>query len=123
MAGDTLALILTGMKRLLLAAALLLTASPAFAATLALVNQTGERIVATSIRPTDSQPTWQPLAGGQDNGARHTITVSTDAQCAFDIRARLASGKELTYGGVNLCETSAVTLNRRGDGTTWVDYD
>ena len=37
--------------------------------------------------------------------------------------ARLASGKELTYTGVNLCETNAVTLNRRADGTTWIDYD
>ncbi len=109
------------MKRLLLLAGLLLS-SPAWAATLALVNQTGEPIAATSIRPTNHGE-WRPLAGAQGTGARQSISVDVEAQCAFDIRARLASGKELTYAGVNLCETSAVTLNRRADGTTWVDYD
>ncbi|WP_205481481.1 hypothetical protein [Sphingomonas arenae] len=110
------------MKRLLFVAALSL-AVPAWAASLGLVNRTGEAIAGTSIRPTDGKAGWQPLAGAQADGARVSIDVSTDAQCAFDIRARLSSGKELVYSGVNLCETSAVTLNRRADGTTWVDYD
>ena len=109
------------MERLLFLAALVL-AAPAAAATLGLLNQTGEAIAATSIRPT-KHGDWRPLAGVQAKGARQSISVDTDAQCAFDIRARLASGKELTYAGVNLCETSAVALNRRADGTTWVDYD
>lgn len=109
------------MKRLLLLT-LLLTASPALAASLGLVNQTGEAISATSVRPTGGKE-WQPLAGGQSPGARQTITVSTESTCAFDIRVRLASGTEVVYSAVNLCETSAVTLNRRADGTIWVDYD
>ena len=109
------------MKRFLLVAALLV-ATPAVAATLGLVNQTGEAISATSIRPTGDGD-WRPLAGAQSPGARQTINVSTEATCAFDIRARLSSGKEIVYSGVNLCETSAATLNRRADGTTWVDYD
>ena len=110
------------MKRSLFVAALLI-ATPAWAANLGLINRTGEAIAGTSIRPTDGRSGWQPLAGAQANGARVSIDVSTDAQCAFDIRARLASGKELVYSGVNLCETSAVTLNQRADGTIWVDYD
>lgn len=102
--------------------ALLGLAAPAAAASLALVNGTGQTIIDTAIRPT-SRGTWQPLAGAQPNGARQAVDVDTDLQCAFDIRARLSGGQELIYAGVNLCETSAVTLNRRVDGTVWVDYD
>ena len=109
------------MKRVLLLAACVIS-TPAWARTLGLVNRTGEAISATSIRPTRLGD-WRPLAGPLGNGARQPITVDTDAQCAFDLRVRLASHEELTYAGVNLCETSAVALNRRADGTTWVDYD
>ena len=113
---------ITGMKRLFCIAVLVL-AAPAWAASLGLVNRTGEAIAATSIRPTDGKTGWQPLGGAQANGARVSITVATETQCAFDVRVRLASGKELVYSGVNLCETSGVTLNQRADGTIWVDYD
>lgn len=103
--------------------ALLVLAAPAWAASVGLVNGTGEAISETSVRPSGGRAGWQPLGGGQAAGARVTVNVSTDEQCAFDVRARLASGKELVYAGVNFCETSAVTLNLRADGTTWVDYD
>lgn len=109
------------MKRLLFLAALMFS-SPALAASTALVNQTGEAISATSIRPTN-HGSWQPVGGPLPAGGQQTITASTDLQCAFDIRVRLASGKDVVYSGVNLCETSAVRLNRRADGTIWVDYD
>lgn len=109
------------MKRLLFVA-LLGLAAPAAAASLAVVNGTGQTIVEMAIRPT-SRGTWQAVGGAQPTGSRQSISADTDLQCAFDIRARLAGGEELVYVGVNLCETSAVTLNRRGDGTVWVDYD
>jgi len=111
----------TGMQRLLFLA-LLLVCAPASAASLGVVNGTGEPVASTSIRPSGVKADWQPLAGGQAQGARVTVDVSTDAQCAFDIRVRLSSRKELVYSRVNLCETSGVALNQRADGTTWVDY-
>ena len=42
--------------------------------------------------------------------------------CAFDIRAKV-DGAEFTWPSVNLCDVRSVTLNRRPDGTLWVDYD
>ena len=30
---------------------------------------------------------------------------------------------EFTWSSVNLCDVRSVTLNRRPDGTLWVDYD
>ena len=109
------------MKRLLFVIALGL-AAPSAAADLALVNGTGEPIVEIVVRPTH-HGNWLPVGGTLANGARQKISVDTEPQCSFDVRARLASGKELVYSGVNLSETSAVTLNRRADGTSWVDYD
>jgi hypothetical protein len=42
--------------------------------------------------------------------------------CAFDLRAS-TGGAPATWSSVNLCDVKTVTLNRRSDGTLWVDYD
>ena len=47
----------------------------------------------------------------------------SDADCAFDIRAKLAGDGEAVWSGVNLCEVSRVTLRRGPSGTTFASYD
>lgn len=87
---------------------------------IAVVNGTGEplrEIGARSQNGTD----WAGLVAGLSPGARTRISVDPDI-CAYDVRATAASG-QLTWRGVNLCETRSVTLNRRADGALWVDYD
>ena len=61
------------------------------------------------------------LAGTPSPGARQHIDFS-DPDCAFDIQAKLAGGATAVWRGVNLCEVSAVVLNRNASGATWVDY-
>ena len=85
-----------------------------------LVNGAGAKIEALSIRRYGTEA-WKPLAGSPSPGARQRIDFS-DADCAFDIRAKLAGGATAVWSGVNLCEVNAVVLNRNASGVTWVDY-
>jgi len=109
---------------LALAAALLAAASePALAGAsgFTVINATGSGISSLAIRRTGTDQ-WQGLAGAPAAGAASNIAFS-DADCAFDLRATLASGGTAEWGGVNLCGTSKLTLRRRPSGETWVDYD
>ena len=114
------------MKRLvatLLAAAI--SVQPAYAlagaGNFTLVNQTGANISSLLIRRVGTTA-WQPLGGNPAAGSR-TAVAFTDPDCAFDIQARLADGKSVTFTGVNLCDATVVTLNRGQNGQVWVDYD
>lgn len=100
---------------------LLVLPAAALAADVVVVNQTGFAITALSVRPYGGSG-WQPVEGALSPGARRSITGQGET-CAFDIRAKLAGGGEASWAGVNFCETKVVTLNRRPDGTAWVDYD
>ena len=85
-----------------------------------LVNEAGAKIEALAIRRYGTEA-WKPLAGTPSPGARQHIDFS-DPDCAFDIQAKLTGGATAVWRGVNLCEVSAVVLNRNEAGVTWVDY-
>ena len=112
------------MKRIALGVAALVAALPAPASagagSFALVNGTGQALSAVAIRRvgTDS---WKPLPVAPAPGARGSVQFE-DPDCAFDIRANVGGG-ETVWSGVNLCDATAVTLNRNASGAVWVDYD
>jgi len=85
-----------------------------------LVNGAGAKIESLSIRRFGTDA-WKPLAGSPSAGAQQKIAFS-DPDCAFDIQGKLAGGATAVWSGVNLCEVSAVVLNRNASGATWVDY-
>ena len=87
---------------------------------ISIVNGTGAPLSGVSAKPQNARE-WSGLSPGLSPGARTKVTVDPDL-CAYDVRAT-AAGTELTWRGVNLCETSSVTLNLRADGLLWVDYD
>lgn len=109
------------MRRLLLALGLLAIAQPAAAAGITVINQTGRPILKMDVRPFKGRD-WSGVDGAMSPGARRTVETP-DTGCAFDIRAELAGGAVVSWLGVNFCEVKSVALNRRPDGTTWVDYD
>lgn len=88
-----------------------------------LVNGGGERITELSIRQSEGSAAWRPLGpGALSPGARSAIAAQPGDLCAFDIRGKV-DGKAATWFSVNLCDVKSVMLNRRSDGTLWVDYD
>jgi hypothetical protein len=104
-------------------AALLLAAAFSTPGPFALVNSTGAALEALSIRPADGSNTWRALGGGTlAAGARAAMPSPGGQLCAFDLRATIA-GSDVVWSSVNLCDVRTVTLNRRSDGTLWVDYD
>ena len=109
-------------RLLVIAIALGMVAAPAVAAprSITIVNGTGSPLRDVAARPQDRE-TWERLTPGLSPGARTRITIDPDL-CAYDVRGA-AEDTVLTWRGVNLCETSSVTLNRRADGAVWVDYD
>jgi hypothetical protein len=117
---------IAGMRTLSLAlAAAILAALPApalaGASSFTVINATDSGIASLSIRRTGTDQ-WQALAGAPAAGAAANIAFS-NPDCAFDLRASLASGGTAEWGGVNLCGTTKLTLRRRPSGETWVDYD
>lgn len=110
------------MKKLALAAAMLLGASPALggASNFTLVNGTTGALAELSIRRagTDS---WKPLAAAAAPGAQSPIAFKDD-DCAFDIRAKV-NGGPVTWAGVNLCDVKSVILKSDESAGAWVDYD
>lgn len=113
------------MKRLIAPLLALAMAAPALAlagaGNFTLVNKTGANIVSMEIRRVGTSA-WQPLSGSPASGARVAVAFA-NPDCAFDIRANLVGGATATFTGVNLCDVSAVTLNRAPTGALWVDYD
>jgi hypothetical protein len=113
------------MKRLLAPLLALAMAVPAHAlagaGNFTLVNKTGANITSIQIRRVGTSA-WQPLGGTSSSGARVAVAFA-NPDCAFDIRANLADGGSATFTGVNLCDVTAVTLNRGPTGALWVDYD
>lgn len=113
------------MKRLIAPLLALAMAAPALAlagaGNFTLVNKTCANIVSMEIRRVGTSA-WQPLSGSPASGARVAVAFA-NPDCAFDIRANLVGGATATFTGVNLCDVSAVTLNRAPTGALWVDYD
>lgn len=111
------------MKKLILFAALLLSAGPALAgaSNFTLVNGTGSALAELSIRRAGTQD-WKPLGAAPAAGARGPVAFS-DPDCAFDLRASVPGSGPVTWAGVNLCDVKAVILNRDPSAGAWVDYD
>lgn len=110
--------------RLVLCVAAGIAAAPAVAGAgnFMLVNGTAEALADISVRPLGGGA-WQTLGSGSlAGGARQAIAFSDD-RCGFELRATVAGGRQLSWPNVNLCDTKVVTLNRRPDGTSWVEYD
>lgn len=112
------------MKRLVLTALLVATASPAWstgASNFTIVNGTNGSLAQLSIRRAGTDG-WKPLGAAPSAGARSNINFS-DPDCAFDIQANVPGSGPVTWAGVNLCGAKSVTLNRDGSAGAWVDYD
>jgi hypothetical protein len=112
------------MRRLVVLALLVASASPAFAdgaSGFTLVNGTGAGLAELSIRRAGTQD-WKPLGSAPSAGARSAMRFN-DPDCAFDIRATVPGSGQVTWAGVNLCDVKSVTLNRDGSAGAWVDYD
>ena len=112
------------MKRLVIAALLIATASPALSAgasNFTIVNGTNGALAQLSIRRAGTEG-WKPLGTAPSAGARSNINFS-DPDCAFDIQANVPGSGPVTWAGVNLCGAKSVTLNRDGSAGAWVDYD
>lgn len=87
------------------------------------VNGTAVPLEYVTIRPSDGKGAWRPLGPGRlSAGARSDIAAVGGDLCAFDVQAS-AAGTKVVWPGINLCDVKTVTLNRRPDGTLWVDYD
>jgi hypothetical protein len=111
------------MRKAVLAALLLLTASPALAGAskFVLVNGTDAKLGDLSIRRAGTQE-WKKLADAPSAGARTPVEFK-DPDCAFDIRANVPGAKPITWADVNLCDVKSVTLKRDQSAGAWVDYD
>ena len=105
------------------AAFLAFAAAPSLAAAgnFTIENGTGQAMTGVSIRRFGTQE-WRPLGVAPGAGARASVSFS-EPDCAFDIRAMLASGTTAIWSGVNLCEVSVVSLRREPSGELWVEYD
>ena len=103
-------------------AALLLVAVFSTPGPYTLVNGTGTTLTTLSIRAADGRGKWTTLSGPLVARQRSAMPSPGGDLCAFDIRGRV-DGAEFTWSSVNLCDVRSVTLNRRPDGTLWVDYD
>ena len=108
---------------LLLLATSQMLAAPAMAgvAGFSIVNGVGADIKSMSIRRVGSAQ-WQPLSAAPATG-KSAGTSFADPDCAFDLRATLASGAIVTWSGINLCDVKLLTLRRNDAGLAWVDYD
>ncbi|RST30394.1 hypothetical protein HMF7854_05820 [Sphingomonas ginkgonis] len=97
------------------------TAAMAAAPGLAIVNAAGADMSGLFIRRVGASE-WRSLAPGLSQ--RATIRPSiAEHECGFDLRATFVGGGEAVWRDVNLCEVKSVTLVRRADGVTFVDYD
>ncbi len=111
------------MKRIALAALLVIAPTPALAGAsgFVLVNGTGAGLAELSIRRAGTTD-WKALGAAPAAGARGQVSFK-DPDCAFDIRATVPGVGPVTWADVNLCDVKSVTLNRDATAGAWVDYD
>ncbi|HYJ29964.1 MAG TPA: hypothetical protein VEW25_06445 [Allosphingosinicella sp.] len=82
-----------------------------------LVNNTGRTLMTLNVSAND-QNEWGPdILGTQTvaNGASGTVQFARGQdQCLWDIRATFEDGQAGDWRGVNLCETTTITLTPTG---------
>lgn len=78
-----------------------------------IVNNTGRTLMTLNVSPND-QNEWGPDILGTEtlaNGGSGQVAFTRgNEQCLWDIRATFDDGQTGDWRGVNLCETSTVTL-------------
>ena len=88
-----------------------------------IANGSGVVFDQIDVRPADGSGSWKPLrAAPLSPSARAEVQPPAGEDCGFDLQAK-AGSVSMTWPNVNLCDVKVVTLNRRADGTLWVDYD
>ncbi len=115
------------MKRFLLCVVVVFAfTAPAGAGTqdFLLVNQTGVEIYNLYISETNNE-NWEEDVLGQDvlsNGGRIDVGFAGRRACFWDMLVTDSEGGNVTWEGLNLCETSLVILRCNEEGC-WADYE
>ena len=82
-----------------------------------LVNNTGRTLMTLNVSPNDENE-WGPDILGTAtvaNGATGTVQFARGQdQCLWDIRATFEDGQTGDWRGINLCETTTITLTPTG---------
>jgi hypothetical protein len=79
----------------------------------ALVNNTGRTLVSLNVSPSDTSQWGPDILGSATvvNGASGTVEFARNQeQCLWDLRATFDDGETGDWRGVNLCETTTITL-------------
>lgn len=105
------------MRNYLMAAALsvaaISTAAWAAAQDFTVVNRSGHVVVTLNVSPSSSN-NWGPDILGREvlaNGESASITFDrNESECMWDMRATYDDGDTGDWRGINLCETSEITL-------------
>ncbi len=95
------------------AVAAMTTAAYAAAQDFTIHNNSGHTVVTLNVSPTSSNQ-WGPDILGRDvlaNGESAQVTFDrNEDQCIWDIRATYNDGDSGDWRGINLCETTDVSL-------------
>ena len=97
-----------------IAATCIATAAWAAQQDFTITNNTGQAILTLNVSPSDEE-SWGPDILGVDvlgAGEEAEITFpNNEDRCEFDIRVTYEDGDTGAWGGINLCETTNVTLS------------
>ena len=96
-----------------LAATFLATAAWAAQQDFTIVNRTGQTIMTVNVSPSD-EARWGPdILGADVLASGESVEISFDRdedRCEWDIRVSYEDGETGAWQGIDLCETSTVTL-------------
>jgi len=96
-----------------LLASALATAAYAAQQDFTVVNNTGQTVMTLNVSPSDSNQ-WGPDILGSEvlaNGESAEVSFDRDEErCEWDIRVTYEDGDTGAWGGVDLCETTTITL-------------
>jgi len=103
-----------GIAAAALAVASLATAALAGQQDFTITNNTGQTILTLNVSPSDEE-SWGPdILGVEVLGAGEEASITFDndeERCEWDIRVTYEDGDTGAWGGINLCETTNVTLS------------
>ena len=95
-------------------ATMLATAAYAAQQDFTIVNNTGQAIMTLNVSPSDENQWGPDILGADVLGAGERAEISFDRdeeRCEWDIRVTYEDGDTGAWGGINLCETTTVTLS------------
>lgn len=79
-----------------------------------IVNNTGQAIMTLNVSPSDEDEWGPDILGVDVLGAGENAEISFDRdeeRCSWDIRVTYEDGDTASWGGIDLCETTTVTLS------------